>query len=177
MGSDRTKMVVWHWQRHCLCVWRPHYFVSTIVNSTWGYGGVVSHPNWRSWLQSLPGKFCNLTLTRCLKMVFPMLSQNVINSYTNLLHLQKCKFQTRIYIFCQFKWSKSSVLVASVLFLWNSFQNSCNSKETLNTYVIWTDFVIWIDFVIYFWYGSRSSWDIPWYLQSFWQSMTWWTDF
>ena len=79
--------------------------------------------------------------------------------------------------FCQFKWSKSSVLVASPLFLRNSFQNSCNSKETLKTYVIWTDFVIWIDFVICFWYGFRSSWDIPWYLQSFWQSMTWWTKF
>ena len=92
-GSDRTKMVLWHWQRHCLCVWRPHYFVSTIVNSTWGYGGVVSHPNWRSWLQSLPGKFCNLTLTRCLKMVFPMLSQNVINSYTNLLHYKNANFK------------------------------------------------------------------------------------
>ena len=75
------------------CVWRSLYFVSTIVNSTWGYGGVVSHPNWRSWLQSPPGKFCNLTLSRCLKMVFPMLSQNVINSYTNLLHYKNANFK------------------------------------------------------------------------------------
>ena len=83
---DTNKGTAW-------CVWRSHYFVSTIVNSTWGYGGVVSHPNWRSWLQSPPGKFCNLTLSRCLKMVFPMLSQNVINSYTNLLHYKNANFK------------------------------------------------------------------------------------
>ena len=50
--------------------------------------------------------------------------------------LQKREFQTRIYIFV------SSSETRSLLLLRNSFQNSCYSKETLNTYVIWTDFVI-----------------------------------